>query len=194
MQCAVGILGLSGGYIEAADTSLVLTSASLFPYSTNTATTCLNRRKLCRMVRSLVHMRNDLIWYSWDRYLQSVWASLDSKSRKSSSDACPMVIRPGRDGSYLKKKDSSISKLRMCIHSLTSRCTSSTLCSFRYDMGIQSFDTANVYSNGVSEVILGKAIKQFNFPREEIVIMTKVCIDPLFLSSCYNLFLKSHSR
>ena len=31
-----------------------------------------------------------------------------------------------------------------------------------------------VYSNGLSEVILGKAIKQHNLPREEIVVMTKV--------------------
>ncbi|KAK2467732.1 hypothetical protein APHAL10511_000027 [Amanita phalloides] len=43
-----------------------------------------------------------------------------------------------------------------------------------YDAGINTFDTANVYSFGQSEVILGKAIKEFNFPREEIVIMTKV--------------------
>ncbi|EMD34209.1 hypothetical protein CERSUDRAFT_117111 [Gelatoporia subvermispora B] len=45
---------------------------------------------------------------------------------------------------------------------------------FAYDHGIQSFDTANVYSNGLSEVILGKAIKKLNLPREEIVVMTKV--------------------
>ena len=45
----------------------------------------------------------------------------------------------------------------------------------RYDAGIQTFDTANVYSNGSSEVILGKAIKKFNLPRDEIVVMTKVC-------------------
>lgn len=44
----------------------------------------------------------------------------------------------------------------------------------RYDAGIQSFDTADVYSNGVSEEILGKAIKKFNLPRDEIVVMTKV--------------------
>ncbi|TFY65126.1 hypothetical protein EVG20_g5710 [Dentipellis fragilis] len=44
----------------------------------------------------------------------------------------------------------------------------------RYDAGIQTFDTANVYSNGLSEVILGKAIKQHNLPRDEIVVMTKV--------------------
>ena len=31
-----------------------------------------------------------------------------------------------------------------------------------------------MYSNGLSEVILGKAIKKFNLPREELVIMTKV--------------------
>ncbi|TFY79092.1 hypothetical protein EWM64_g4920 [Hericium alpestre] len=43
-----------------------------------------------------------------------------------------------------------------------------------YDLGIQTFDTANVYSNGLSEVVLGKAIKKYNFPREEIVVMTKV--------------------
>ncbi|KAG9089458.1 hypothetical protein FS749_001318 [Ceratobasidium sp. UAMH 11750] len=43
-----------------------------------------------------------------------------------------------------------------------------------YDAGIQTFDTANVYSNGLSEIILGKAIKKFNLPRDEIVIMTKV--------------------
>ena len=46
---------------------------------------------------------------------------------------------------------------------------------FRYDAGIQTFDTANVYSNGDSERILGKAIKQLNLPRDEIVVMTKVC-------------------
>ncbi|KAB5589302.1 Aryl-alcohol dehydrogenase [Ceratobasidium theobromae] len=43
-----------------------------------------------------------------------------------------------------------------------------------YDAGIQTFDTANVYSNGLSEIILGKAIKKFNLPRDEIVVMTKL--------------------
>ncbi|KAK7020531.1 NADP-dependent oxidoreductase domain-containing protein [Favolaschia claudopus] len=43
-----------------------------------------------------------------------------------------------------------------------------------YDAGINTFDTANVYSNGLSEVILGKAIKQHNLPRDEIVVMTKL--------------------
>ncbi|KAG8873896.1 hypothetical protein FRB98_008720, partial [Tulasnella sp. 332] len=43
-----------------------------------------------------------------------------------------------------------------------------------YDSGINAFDTANVYSNGASEIVLGKAIKQHQLPRDEIVIMTKV--------------------
>ena len=44
-----------------------------------------------------------------------------------------------------------------------------------YDAGINTFDTANVYGNGLSEVILGKAIKKWSLPRDEIVVMTKVC-------------------
>ncbi|KAL8978854.1 MAG: hypothetical protein Q9205_005664 [Flavoplaca limonia] len=37
------------------------------------------------------------------------------------------------------------------------------------------WDTANVYSNGVSEEIIGKAIKKYNIPRQKLVIMTKCC-------------------
>ncbi|RDX41300.1 Aldo/keto reductase [Lentinus brumalis] len=46
---------------------------------------------------------------------------------------------------------------------------------FAYDHGITTFDTADVYSNGLSEVILGNAIKKFDLPRDELVIMTKLC-------------------
>ncbi|KAJ6512577.1 Aldo/keto reductase, partial [Mycena sanguinolenta] len=45
---------------------------------------------------------------------------------------------------------------------------------FAYEAGIQTFDTANSYSNGMSEVVLGNAIKKLQLPREEIVVMTKV--------------------
>ncbi|KAG6870477.1 hypothetical protein C0993_004562, partial [Termitomyces sp. T159_Od127] len=51
---------------------------------------------------------------------------------------------------------------------------------FAYDAGINTFDTANkfqVYSNGLSEEILGKAIKELKLPREEIVVMTKVMLE-----------------
>ncbi|KAG6840490.1 hypothetical protein C0991_006360 [Blastosporella zonata] len=36
------------------------------------------------------------------------------------------------------------------------------------------FEEYSVYSNGLSEIILGKAIKQLQLPREEIVVLTKV--------------------
>ena len=42
-----------------------------------------------------------------------------------------------------------------------------------YDRGITTWDTANVYSNGVSEEIIGKAIKKYNIPRNKLVILTK---------------------
>ncbi|KAI0777197.1 Aldo/keto reductase [Trametes elegans] len=45
---------------------------------------------------------------------------------------------------------------------------------YAYDHGITTFDTANAYSNGLSEIIMGKAIKQYNLPRDEIVILTKL--------------------
>lgn len=43
-----------------------------------------------------------------------------------------------------------------------------------YQKGLNFFDTANVYSNGVSEEILGKAIKKYEWRRENIVIATKL--------------------
>ncbi|KAG8910395.1 hypothetical protein FRC01_006353, partial [Tulasnella sp. 417] len=47
-----------------------------------------------------------------------------------------------------------------------------------YDLGINAFDTADVYANGRSEIVLGKAIKKYNLPRDEIVVMTK-CFQPV---------------
>lgn len=41
------------------------------------------------------------------------------------------------------------------------------------DLGINFFDTADIYSNGVSEQILGNAIKKYA-NREDVVIATKV--------------------
>jgi len=42
-----------------------------------------------------------------------------------------------------------------------------------YDRGLNTWDTANVYSNGVSEEIIGKAIKKYNIPRNKVVILSK---------------------
>jgi aryl-alcohol dehydrogenase-like predicted oxidoreductase len=42
-----------------------------------------------------------------------------------------------------------------------------------YDCGINTWDTANSYSNGLSEETIGKAIKNFGIPRQKVVLMTK---------------------
>ena len=42
------------------------------------------------------------------------------------------------------------------------------------DAGINFIDTANVYSEGLSEIILGKAIKDLRLNRQQLVIATKV--------------------
>lgn len=42
-----------------------------------------------------------------------------------------------------------------------------------YESGINTWDTANCYSNGLSEKIIGKALKKFDIPRQKVVIMTK---------------------
>lgn len=42
-----------------------------------------------------------------------------------------------------------------------------------YDRGLNTWDTANVYSNGASEEVIGKAIKKYKIPRHKLVILTK---------------------
>lgn len=42
------------------------------------------------------------------------------------------------------------------------------------DLGINYFDTANVYQMGTSEEITGRLIKDFGLNRDEIVVATKV--------------------
>jgi aryl-alcohol dehydrogenase-like predicted oxidoreductase len=42
------------------------------------------------------------------------------------------------------------------------------------EAGINFIDTADVYSNGASEVITGQALKNLNVPREDVVVATKV--------------------
>ncbi|KAL5113422.1 hypothetical protein ACEQ8H_008690 [Pleosporales sp. CAS-2024a] len=43
-----------------------------------------------------------------------------------------------------------------------------------YDCGINFFDTAESYAAGQSEVVMGQAIKKFNWNRNDIVISTKL--------------------
>lgn len=43
-----------------------------------------------------------------------------------------------------------------------------------YDRGINTWDTANVYGNGLSEELIGKALSWFKIPRRKVIIMSKV--------------------
>ncbi|KAG2128431.1 Aldo keto reductase [Suillus cothurnatus] len=42
-----------------------------------------------------------------------------------------------------------------------------------WDLGINTIDTANTYSNGESECLIAKFIKRYNIPRSQIIIATK---------------------
>jgi aryl-alcohol dehydrogenase-like predicted oxidoreductase len=42
-----------------------------------------------------------------------------------------------------------------------------------FDVGLNTWDTADVYSHGRSEEIIGKALKQYNIPRSKVVILSK---------------------
>ena len=43
-----------------------------------------------------------------------------------------------------------------------------------WEAGINFFDTADIYSDGASEVLLGRALRELAIPREQVVIATKV--------------------
>ena len=47
-----------------------------------------------------------------------------------------------------------------------------------YDRGLTCWDTANVYSNGVSEELIAKCLKKYDIPRQKLVILTK-CFGPV---------------
>ena len=42
-----------------------------------------------------------------------------------------------------------------------------------YEVGINFFDTADVYARGQSEIILGQALREASIPREDVIIATK---------------------
>jgi aryl-alcohol dehydrogenase-like predicted oxidoreductase len=51
--------------------------------------------------------------------------------------------------------------------------TASNLVRSAFDKGVTFFDTADVYANGTSEIMLGQAVKDKGLRRDEIVIATK---------------------
>lgn len=42
-----------------------------------------------------------------------------------------------------------------------------------YDRGLNTWDTADVYSHGESEKIIGKTLKTYDIPRQKVVILSK---------------------
>jgi aryl-alcohol dehydrogenase-like predicted oxidoreductase len=42
------------------------------------------------------------------------------------------------------------------------------------ELGINFFDTAMVYGNGLSENMLGKALKELGVKRDEVIVTTKI--------------------
>jgi aryl-alcohol dehydrogenase-like predicted oxidoreductase len=43
-----------------------------------------------------------------------------------------------------------------------------------WDHGINTFDTAEVYAAGECELEMGKALQELDWPRDEVVLTTKV--------------------
>ncbi|KAL0632711.1 hypothetical protein Q9L58_008404 [Maublancomyces gigas] len=60
-----------------------------------------------------------------------------------------------------------------CTKKLTWTIDHGLLSGSAYYNGINTWDTANTYSNGWSEKVVGKALKTYAIPREKVVIMTK---------------------
>ncbi|KAF6233625.1 hypothetical protein HO173_008182 [Letharia columbiana] len=44
-----------------------------------------------------------------------------------------------------------------------------------WDRGLSTWDTANVYSRGINEEIIGKAVQKFAIPRHKLTISAKCC-------------------
>jgi aryl-alcohol dehydrogenase-like predicted oxidoreductase len=42
-----------------------------------------------------------------------------------------------------------------------------------YDVGLNTWDTADIYSHGRSEEIIGKALREYKIPRNQVVILSK---------------------
>lgn len=42
-----------------------------------------------------------------------------------------------------------------------------------FDVGLNTWDTADIYSHGRSEEIIGKALKEYSIPRSKVVLLSK---------------------
>jgi aryl-alcohol dehydrogenase-like predicted oxidoreductase len=115
------------------------------------------------------------------------WANLRAKL-KNRADLGGNKNNFGRSGNmdYVKFGRTGLGASRLCIGCMTygipnrgahpwtlDEEQSRPLIKQAVELGINFFDTANVYSDGTSEEILGRALKEFT-RREDVVIATKV--------------------
>jgi len=63
-----------------------------------------------------------------------------------------------------------------------------------FDLGIHTFDTANVYTQGQSERVIGKFLKKYSVPREHVVILTKACFATEALSIDLNVTVRNNTK
>lgn len=47
-----------------------------------------------------------------------------------------------------------------------------------YDQGLNTFDTANAYSNGLSETMIGNFLRANDIPRHKVILLSK-CFSPV---------------
>jgi aryl-alcohol dehydrogenase-like predicted oxidoreductase len=71
--------------------------------------------------------------------------------------------------------DLKVSVLALGCMSLSPEKTAQSIATVHraYELGINFFDTADVYGNGQSELILGKALREGHIPHEKVVIASK---------------------
>ncbi|KAL4893691.1 NADP-dependent oxidoreductase domain-containing protein [Aspergillus ambiguus] len=103
------------------------------------------------------------------------------------STELPPMLKASRETTKVRYKQLGKSGLRVSVPILGGMSIGSTefgswildekkalpLLKAAYDRGLNTWDTSNNYSNGVSEEIIGKAIRQYEIPRHKLVILTK---------------------
>ena len=97
-----------------------------------------------------------------------------------------MVLPSGRTGLLVTKKRLSSISSSLTI-TVSKPLTLRMYVTYPNNKAYSDVVLIQVYSNGMSEVYLGRAIKKFNLPRDELVIMTKVyCIPCLWSTGGYS--------
>ncbi|GIJ81674.1 hypothetical protein Asppvi_000173 [Aspergillus pseudoviridinutans] len=88
----------------------------------------------------------------------------------------PPSLQERRDKTKVEYVRLGVSGLHVSVPIVLDEDDSIEILKAAYDRGMNTWDTADMYSNGISEEVIGKALKKHNLPREKLVIMTKCCI------------------